>query len=307
MPSWPALADGARPPSSRDPENNEPGATRSGWQHEAAVRVEQQLVSNNCSCVFFFNERALLRSQSGPGSLSRPPTHWFGSIRKSSECFCCVASVFPSPCPGVSADVAVSLTNLAIIVQLALEQGFWETRVCLERVWRPACAVKVAPGLRPTCSSATLIWTCPTQPEDGRRLGSRPHSNTTAWLGAGDGDGVVLEIGWTSERTTYQDPRSPRRHSRACLAGFWLRRWGGRWSEETQGSSDLWPRHVPDQNSGCCASERNRLGECDGGHLLSCAAPTGIRLLLGRFAERLWRGCPTSFDVEADFCNVALD
>ena len=77
VPSWPALVDGVRPPP-RDPEDNEPGSSRSGWQHEAAFRVEQQFREQQLLLVLSESERALLRSQSGPGAgsfLTVPPTN----------------------------------------------------------------------------------------------------------------------------------------------------------------------------------------------------------------------------------------
>ena len=40
VPSWVALADGLRP-EPREPELHEPGGQRTGWQHEAANRVER--------------------------------------------------------------------------------------------------------------------------------------------------------------------------------------------------------------------------------------------------------------------------
>ena len=74
-------------------------------------------------------------------------------VRRFSECFCCVASVFPSPCPGVSANVAFSLTNLATIVP---QGGVLGRRGVRFGKWRSACAAKRALASRPTRSSVDV-------------------------------------------------------------------------------------------------------------------------------------------------------
>ena len=61
------LAGGLRP-EQREPEDHEPGTARAGWQHGASRRVEQAF---RASCLFPHmspSERALVRSQSGPGA-----------------------------------------------------------------------------------------------------------------------------------------------------------------------------------------------------------------------------------------------
>ena len=88
VPSWRALADGARPP-----EDNELGTT---WQQEAAIRVEQQFREQQLFLVLSESERTLLRSQSGRARsrFSVPPTA-NPAVRFDSqifECFCCVPS-----------------------------------------------------------------------------------------------------------------------------------------------------------------------------------------------------------------------
>ena len=65
-PSWRALVAGVRP-EDRDPEDYEPGGIRSGWQHEAASRVEQQFREGLFEHMSS-SRRAMVRSQSGPGA-----------------------------------------------------------------------------------------------------------------------------------------------------------------------------------------------------------------------------------------------
>ena len=67
VPSWSALAAGLRP-LPRNPEDHEPGCPRQGWQHEAASRVERQFRSAVLFPSFCDSDRALMRSQSGPGA-----------------------------------------------------------------------------------------------------------------------------------------------------------------------------------------------------------------------------------------------
>ena len=66
VPSWSDVAGGLRPPD-RDPEDHEPGGSRKGWQHEASSRVEQDF-RESLFTGMTPSDRALVRSQSGPGA-----------------------------------------------------------------------------------------------------------------------------------------------------------------------------------------------------------------------------------------------
>ena len=66
-PSWASLSHGARPPP-REPDEFEPGCSRRGWQHEAASRTEMVHRDTWIMPRLTDDERAMLRSQSGPGS-----------------------------------------------------------------------------------------------------------------------------------------------------------------------------------------------------------------------------------------------
>ena len=82
IPGWADLASGARPPL-RNVEDFEPGGHRTGWQHEAAARVEWQHRERNLMPQSSERERALLRSQSGPVagmSLSAVPSSFLTRI-----------------------------------------------------------------------------------------------------------------------------------------------------------------------------------------------------------------------------------
>ena len=62
---WGALQEGLRPPL-REPEHHKPGGTRAGWQHEAASRVDRQFRTDVLLPQMSAQQRAMLRSQSGP-------------------------------------------------------------------------------------------------------------------------------------------------------------------------------------------------------------------------------------------------
>ena len=81
-PSWRALADGVRP-DSREPEDYEPGESRPGWQHEAASRVGRQFRDGVLFERLVPRDRALIRSQAGPGAglvLKVAPTSFLTKI-----------------------------------------------------------------------------------------------------------------------------------------------------------------------------------------------------------------------------------
>ena len=66
LPSWEALANGARPPV-REPDQHEPGCQRAGWQHEGSARLEEAF-RESLFVTMTDSERALVRSQGGPGA-----------------------------------------------------------------------------------------------------------------------------------------------------------------------------------------------------------------------------------------------
>ena len=98
VPSWTALLAGLRPPP-WDQEDEYPIRDKSGWQHEAASRIEQEH-RESLFRVLAAPERALLRSQGGPGAgaafprVSDMPSH---SDRPCTlPCFAVAASASPS-------------------------------------------------------------------------------------------------------------------------------------------------------------------------------------------------------------------
>ena len=65
--SWASVSHGARPPP-REHHEFEPGCSRRGWQHEAHSRTEMVHRDTWIMPRLTDDERAMLRSQSGPGS-----------------------------------------------------------------------------------------------------------------------------------------------------------------------------------------------------------------------------------------------
>ena len=81
LPSWFALVHGTRP-LLREPEDHEPGASRSGWQHEASIHTDLAFRGGMLE-VLADHEKAFLRSQSGPGAgvaLSATPSSYHTRI-----------------------------------------------------------------------------------------------------------------------------------------------------------------------------------------------------------------------------------
>ena len=111
--------------------------------------------------------------------------------------------------------------------------------------------------------------------------------------------GVVLQMARRRTRNSLTAA------NRARLVGLG----GGGGVKKRRASSELWRKHVPDQNPSCHASEPNRPGECDGGHC-SFVQPHGHS---PPPCWSLWRTCgadgdlPETFDVEVDFLHVGLD
>ena len=290
VPSWPALVDCVRTPPP-DPENNEPGSSRSGWQHEASVRVEQQFREQQLFFVLSKIERALLRSRAGLEqvrfSVSHQPLVRFGSQifrvlllrrlrlpRPLSRRFCRRGRLIDE-----FGHRRATCTRAGVLGR----RGF-AARVCREG------------GARVTTNMFVrdLDLNVPNAARDGRRLevvvDGLPlfggvqlaidttlvfplHSNGAASWGAGDRDGVVLETARRRKERTYQNSFTAATTGRVWWC--WRRRWGAGGLKKRGASSELWPGHVPDLNPGCCASDLNRLGECDGGHC-SPVLPHGL-------------------------------
>ena len=252
-PSWLELAHGARPPS--PPADSDPSDWRTGWQHEAASRVEAH---HRASVIFpgvDERERALLRSQSGP--LAGVP---FSTVPRNFD-----------------TRLEPHLFRVLLLRRLRLplpptvhlcrcgrhQDSFGHHRAaCAQEGWlaRRGFAVEIAAakvcreaGARVSSNIMVrdLDLPAPQQAFDGRRLevvaeglpifGSMQlaidttlvcalHRNGTARRGAAARDGVALHAARRRKERTYPELVGP--HSRArlvVLAG----EVGGRWSAET--------------------------------------------------------------------------
>ena len=142
-PSWQALCEGARP-EVLEPDEFEPGMERGGWQHEASSRLERQFREEVLFERMTPRDRALVRSQSGPGgsmALTTSPTCWSTKIPHicSGWC-CCAASASPFLCPRMRAGVAVQSIRLATTALHVPGQGLWGGGGLRWRALPPACA-----------------------------------------------------------------------------------------------------------------------------------------------------------------------
>ena len=250
-PTWPELAHGARPPS--PPADLDPSDCRTGWQHEAASRVEAH---HRASVIFpraDKRERALLRSQSGLQECLSQPFHEVLMHTWSRIClgFCCSAVSACLSLPQLTCvDVAAFWTPLATIAQRAPRGGLLARRGFSVEI----AAAKVCREAGARVSSNVMVrdldLPAPQQAFDGRRLeivaeglpifGGMQlaidttlvcalHRNGTARR-ASAWDGVALHAARQRKERTYPELVGPRSRARlVVLAG----EVGGRWSAET--------------------------------------------------------------------------
>ena len=135
----PSFGARARPPP-RDPEDDEPGSPRQGWQHEASSRVEQEFRE-----LAFSEAHGQEEDHVAIAELSRSRRvlvhHSFKSFKHS------FVADFASLCQRASAGMAAPSIALATTVQHVLVLGLWldgdlQWRVpslALSRRWRPRC------------------------------------------------------------------------------------------------------------------------------------------------------------------------
>ena len=126
IPSWRTLAD--TPPQREG--GAEPAEPKVGWQHRATRCLEDQHLRVQLWPTLTDPVRALMlmRSQCGPlasAALTALPTSRATRLDNHSACGCVDASSSHSHCPLAPADVAASLTCMAI-VQRVRGLGCWE-------------------------------------------------------------------------------------------------------------------------------------------------------------------------------------
>ena len=123
-PSWEATAAGT-PPTLREPDHFEPSTVRSGWQHDASAveeRYREDLFTRMPEQV-----QALVRSQAGAGAgaaLTVVPTNRETTIPRHLFRVILLRRLRQAlPCLCATADVAVHLTYVAIIVRPCVRAG----------------------------------------------------------------------------------------------------------------------------------------------------------------------------------------
>ena len=247
-------------PPPREPDEFEPGCSRRGWQHEAASRTEMVHRDTWIMPRLTDDERAMLRSQSGPGSglafssvpASACPTEL---IPITSECCCCAdfvspfspvsqghLPVWPSPSTLLASHRAVSAAELPSVGQAGLSSG--------ELLSSDLPRGSVQQSLDECVGSSGLCSGSSVAPNahDARRLEivaeglplyggaqlavdttlvSAHHCDGTARLGAAHIDGAALVVARRRKERAYPELVGPRSRAKlVVLAG----EVGGRWS-----------------------------------------------------------------------------
>ena len=147
-PSWRALSLGVRP-AMREPDDFELGTARHGWQHEASSRVEREHCERRIMPRLADSEKAMLRSQSGPGAglaLSATPSNSCWIAPHLFRVLLLRRLRLPLPLVSRTCRCGRQPTRLATIAQRAPELECWGGGVLLSRAMPPECAEKVAPG-----------------------------------------------------------------------------------------------------------------------------------------------------------------
>ena len=225
MPDWTDLAEGK---VAGDEGEDDPCPPKIGWQKQAANSVEECFFSNTVLSSLGDSERALALTQrnllaSAP-FVCFPSTAPGASIR-SRFVFCSfVASVCPFPCVSAVAGVAVLLTPLAIIVQLAGTRGFrgegsglssQQARVCREagaRVRTNTFIRDMDLGMHDTFDGRRLEVLADGLPLHGgaqlaidTTMVSPLHRNGVALRGAASRPGVALKLARRRKELTYPE------------------------------------------------------------------------------------------------------
>ena len=186
---------------------------RQGWQHEASGRVED-LHREGLFTMLSDQVQALVRSQAGPGAgaaLTVLPTYNETSIP--SDLFRVVSSVVCLfPLLSAVADVAVSSTFVATIVQRAFGLGCWVAEDFHSRAPPRESAGKPKGACGRMCSSGTWIWQFLEWQTHGG--GGRHPSERTIAVGSGHHVGVRIARGQFPQKA-----RISERRGRTSLSG----------------------------------------------------------------------------------------
>ena len=242
-----ALASSASP-AIREPDEFEPGGVGQGWQHEAASRVERQFRDQVLFERLPAQDRAMIRSQAGPGAgtaLSVVPTGFLTQIPP---------HLFR----------IVLLRRLRLPLPLSLHTCRCGRPIDSFGHHRAACARAGVLGRRGFALESAAARICreaggrvgtnrmmrdldlPVLATDSRRLevvvdglllfgevpiGSRyMHCDGTPHDGAANRDGVVLEAARRRKERRYPELVGPRSRARLVVLAVEV---GGRWSPET--------------------------------------------------------------------------
>ena len=243
---------GARPPL-REPEEQEPGGIRRGWQHEAASRVERRYREVEILPRLSDSEKASLRSQSGPGAaaaLSAVPSS--DVFRISSNLFrVLLLRRLRLPFPPVSRSCRCGRPldsrghpgagcSRAVLGRRGFAVESAGTRICREAGARVSTNVFVrdldlaAPNLHDARRLEIIAEGLPlfggAQLAIDTTLVSAHHCDGSARRGGATTDGAALVVARRRKETTYPELVGPRSGAKLVVLAIEV---GGRWSQET--------------------------------------------------------------------------
>ena len=328
VPRWAALQEGLRPPP-REPEHHEPGGTRAGWQHEAASRVERQFRTEVLLPQMSAQQRAKLRSQSGPvagvpfstapsSPLTRIEPALFRVLLQRRLSLPLPLTVRSCQC-GRLLDAfghhrtACSRSGVLGRRGFALESA--AARVCREAGGRVATNILVrdldlgTPDARDARRLEVVVDGLPlfggAQLAVDTTLVSAIQGNGEPRNGAAERDGVALAQAKRKKARTY--PELVRPGARARLVVLALET-GGRWSKDARTFVQLLTRARARSEPRLIQRRVEQAWRLRWYSILSCAAARALAASLLELRGR--RGAdgqvPQSHDVEREFCNAGL-
>ena len=326
-PSWRALSLGARP-AMREPDDFEPGTAGHGWQHEASSRVEREHRERWIMPRLADSEKAMLRSQSGPGAglaLSATPSNY--SCRIAPHLFRVLLLRLRLPLPLVSrtcrcgrpTDVLghhrAACARAGVLGRRGFALESAAARVCREGGARVSTNVMVrdldlrAPdvldGRRLEVVAEGLPLFGGAQLALDTTLVSALHCDGSARPHAANVDGVALVAARRRKELTCPELVGPRSRARlVVLAG----EVGGRWSAETMSFLGLLAKARARSETPLLRRRVEQAWRIRWGSMLACAAARAFAasLLDQRAPVGSDGNTPASHEVVADYRYAGL-
>ena len=327
-PSWQSVCEGARP-EFLEPDEFEPGMERGGWQHEASSRVERQFREEVLFERMAPRDRALVRSQSGPGGslalttaptsvLTKIPPHLFRVVLLRRLRLPLPLSQHACRCgrpidPFGHHRAACARTGALGRRGFALESA--AARVCREAGGRVTTNVMVrdldlpVPDATDSRRLEVVVDGLPlfggSQLAVDTTLVCALHGDGTPHAGAADTDGVVLSRARRRKERTYPELVGPGCRSRLVVLAVEV---GGRWSPETRTFVAQLAKSKARQEPRLLQKRVEQAWRIWWGAILACAAAKAVAtcLLDLRCAHGSDGHAPLAWEVEADHRHAGL-